>query len=35
MSGSSNESIEAAGEDRTKNAWYQLYAARDPRSRKT
>jgi L-lactate dehydrogenase (cytochrome)/(S)-mandelate dehydrogenase len=29
MSGSSNESIEAAGRTAPKNAWYQLYAARD------
>lgn len=29
MSGSSNESIEAAGRVAPKNAWYQLYAARD------
>ena len=29
MSGSSNESIEAAGRTAPRNAWYQLYAARD------
>ena len=29
MSGSSNDSIEAAGRTAPKNAWYQLYAARE------
>ncbi|MBV9861527.1 MAG: alpha-hydroxy-acid oxidizing protein [Alphaproteobacteria bacterium] len=31
MSGASNESIEAAGRIAPKHAWYQLYAARDPK----
>src|ERR1043166_1223918 len=30
MSGSSNQSIEAAARTAPKHAWYQLYAARDP-----
>ena len=30
MSGASNDSIEAAAKIAPKNAWYQLYAARDP-----
>ena len=31
MSGSSNQSIEAAARTAPKHAWYQLYAARDPK----
>ncbi|MBV8889779.1 MAG: alpha-hydroxy-acid oxidizing protein [Alphaproteobacteria bacterium] len=31
MSGASNESIEAAGRIAPQHAWYQLYAARDPK----